>query len=169
VAIHPLVAQLRFTRIELVRCLEGVSDAEARRRIEPMNCISWMVGHLADQENRYWVRVAQGQELLPNLNDLVGYRKPASTPPLDEMWTAWRTITATADRYLETLTPELMQTHFEWKGKTLPENIGTMLLRNIHHYWFHIGEAYAVRQLLGHKDLPDFVGDMAGAGYQPES
>ena len=62
-----------------------------------------------------------------------------------------------------------MQTHFEWKGKTLPENIGTMLLRNIHHYWFHIGEAYAVRQLLGHKDLPDFVGDMAGAGYQPES
>lgn len=166
--IHPLVTQLRFTRSELVRCLDGVSDAEARRRFEPMNCISWMVGHLADQENRYWVRVAQGQELFPHLNDLVGYKKPASTPSLDEMWTAWRAITAAADRYLETLTPEVMQTHFEWKGKPLPESIGTMLLRTIHHYWFHIGEAYAVRQLLGHKDLPDFVGDMAEAGYRAE-
>ena len=52
---HLLVTQLRFTRSELVRCLEGVSDADARRRFEPMNCISWIVGHLADQENHFWV------------------------------------------------------------------------------------------------------------------
>jgi hypothetical protein len=40
-----------------------------------------------------------------------------------------------------------------------------MLLRNIHHYWFHMGEAYAVRQLLGHTNLPEFVGSMAESGY----
>jgi hypothetical protein len=28
--------------------LEGVSDEDARHRIMPMNCISWMVGHLLD-------------------------------------------------------------------------------------------------------------------------
>ena len=165
---HPLVNQLRFTRGELLRCLQGVSDADARRRIEPMNCLSWMVGHLADQENRYWVMVAQGQTLAPELNEQVGYRKPASTPSFEEMWSAWRAITEVADRYLDTLTPELMQTHFEWKGKPMRENIGTMLLRNIHHYWFHIGEAYALRQMLGHTDLPEFVGDMSAAGYRPE-
>jgi hypothetical protein len=166
--IHPLVLQLRFTRGELVRCLEGMSEADARRRMQPMNCISWMVGHLADQEHQYWAVVAQGQTLVPGLNDLVGWGKPASTPPLEEMWAAWHTVTQAADRYLDTLTPAVMATHLQRQGQPLPENVGTMLLRNIHHYWFHIGEAYAVRQLLGHADLPDFVGDMSAAGYRPE-
>ena len=166
--VHPLVTQLRFARSELVRCLEGVSDADARRRFEPMNCISWIVGHLANQENGYWVLVAQGETLVPNLNQLVGYGKPASTPPLEEMWATWRAIAGAADRYLDGLTPELLQTHLEWKGRRLPESIGTMLLRNIYHYWFHIGEAYAVRQLLGHSELPEFVGDMSVALYRPE-
>ena len=43
-----------------------------------------------------------------------------------------------------------------------------MLLRNIYHYWFHMGEAHAIRQLLGHPDLPQFVGDMSEAVYWPE-
>lgn len=85
---HPLVTQLRFARSELVRCLEGVSDEDARRRFEPMNCISWIVGHLASQENTYWMLRAQGQNLAPDLHKLVGWGQPASTPPLDEMWAA---------------------------------------------------------------------------------
>jgi uncharacterized damage-inducible protein DinB len=167
-AIHPLVVQLRFTRSEFLRCLAGVDDQDARRRIQPMNCISWMVGHLADQEHRYWIMMAQGKVLFPELNDLVGFQKPASTPPLEEMWTAWRQVTATADPYLDSLTPELLTTHFIFDGKKRPESIGTMLFRNIHHYWFHIGEASAARQMLGHTDLPQFVGDMSEAGYRPE-
>ena len=43
---HPLVTQLRFTRSEFLRCLDGVAGEEARRRFEPMNCISWIIGHL---------------------------------------------------------------------------------------------------------------------------
>ena len=82
---HPLVTQLRFARSELVRCLEGVSEEEARRRLGPANCISWIVGHLADQEHNYWVVRAQGQNLAPDLNKLVGYGQPASTPSLAEM------------------------------------------------------------------------------------
>jgi len=165
---HPLVIQLRFTRSELVRCLEGVSDADARRRLGPMNCISWIVGHLANQENAYWVLMAQGRQLVPDLRKLVGSGQPASTPPLAEMWDAWRTVTAAADAYLDTLTPALMQTHLERLGKPMTENIGTLLLRNIYHYWFHIGEAHAIRQMLGHTDLPQFVGDMSSAFYRPE-
>lgn len=131
---HLLVAQLRFTRSELIRCLDGVSAEEAIRRLEPMNCISWIVGHLANQKNFYWVWCGQGQRLAPHLREL-GYGSPPSTPSLDEMWDAWRTVTTTADRYLDILTPELMQTHLEWEGKPLPESIGTMLFRNIYHYW----------------------------------
>jgi hypothetical protein len=133
-----------------------------------MNCISWMIGHLANQENSYWVMIAQNRRIAPDLYPLVGYGKPATTPPLDETWQAWREITQAADEHLVTLTVDLLTTHFEWRGKPMQESIGTLLQRNLYHYWFHIGEAYAVRQLLGHTNLPDFVGDMSAAIYRPE-
>jgi hypothetical protein len=166
---HPLVTQLRFARSELVRAFDGVTEEDAQRRILPMNCLSWMVGHLANQENFYWVLLAQDEHLAPGLNDLVGYGQPASTPSLEEMWEVWEQVTSMADKFLDTLTPDLMQTLLEWRGKPRFENIGTMLLRNIYHYWFHTGEAIALRQLLGHKELPEFVGDMSRAIYSPEA
>ncbi|MBM4459889.1 MAG: DUF664 domain-containing protein [Chloroflexi bacterium] len=164
-SIHPLVTQLRFARSEFARGLAGVTDEEARRRFLPMNCISWLVGHLANQEHRYWVELAQGQSVVAGLHELVGFGKPASTPPLDEMWDAWRATTAAADRYLETLTAEQLPTHFLRSGQPVAENIGAMLLRNTYHYWYHTGEAAAVRQLLGHTGLPDFVGNMAAVRF----
>jgi hypothetical protein len=167
-ACHPLVTQLRFARSEFVRCLDDVSAEDAIHRFEPMNCISWMVGHLASQENAYWVLLPTGRNPAPTLHELVGFGKPASTPPLDEMWEAWHLVTSEADQFLDTLTVDKLLTHLEWKGKPRPESIGTMLLRNTYHYWFHLGEAYAIRQKLGHADLPQFVGDMSAAVYRPE-
>ena len=166
--VHPLVAQLRFARSEFLYCLDGVTEEDAIRHLGPMNCLSWIVGHLANQEHHYWVTAAQGQVVAPGLNDRVGFGKPASTPPLEEMWATWQTVTLAADRFLDTLTTEKLQIYLEWQGKPMDESIGTMLLRNIYHYWFHIGEAHATRQMLGHGDLPQFVGDMASAVYRPE-
>jgi hypothetical protein len=164
--IHPLVTQLRFARSEFVRGLEGVSDAEGQRRFPPMNSLSWIVGHLANQEQAYWVLWPQGRIPIPDLNGQVGSGKPATTPPLDAMWSAWHTITAAADSYLETVTDEVLDTHFEWKGRTIGESVGTLLLRNTYHYWYHLGEASAIRQWLGHEDLPQFVGDMGQVAYR---
>jgi hypothetical protein len=165
---HPLVTQLRFARSEFQRGLEGVTEAEAVQRVGALNCLSWMVGHLANQEQGYWGLLAQGHAPAPELNELVGHGKPASTPPLAEMWAVWRTITAAADVYLDTLTPALLLTHLTWKGQPRLESVGTMLMRNLYHYWFHTGEAAAVRQALGHTGLPEFVGDMSLAVYRPE-
>jgi len=165
---HLLVTQLRFARSELQRCLEGIDPQDAQRRILPLNSISWIVGHLANQENRYWNFLGQGKILFPDLNEQVGYHKPASTPPLDEMWQVWNSVTAQADLYLETLNPAIMQTHFIYNEKPLQESVGTMLLRNIYHYWFHNGEAFGIRQALGHTNLPEFVGDISVAAYHPE-
>jgi hypothetical protein len=148
--------------------LEGVDEADATHRFEPMNCISWMVGHLANQENYYWVRLAQGKKMVPELREIVGYGLPATTPPLKDMWDAWRTVTDAADGYLETLNPGVLTNHFELRGKEISENIGTLLMRNIFHYWYHIGEASSIRQLLGHPDVPEFVGNMSTAFYSSE-
>ncbi|MCO6450304.1 MAG: DinB family protein [Caldilineales bacterium] len=167
--IHPLVVQLRFARSEFFRCIDGISDDDARQRLSPMNCVSWMVGHLANQENYYWVIIAQSQNAAPGLNEQVGFGKPASQPHLADMVDTWRTVVAAADPFLETLTPELLQTYFQWRGGPAPESVGTLLQRVIYHYWFHTGEAHAVRQMLGHPDLPQFVGSMNAAVYRPEN
>jgi hypothetical protein len=166
---HPLVAQLQFTRGEFLRCLEGVTPEDALQRLGPMNCISWIVGHLASQEQYYWVIAAQGKVVAPGLYELVGYGQPASTPPLAEMWAAWHAVTQAADQFLETLTRDQLQTHLEAEGERLRESVGTMVYRNTYHYWFHMGEAHAIRQMLGHGELPQFVGNMSAALYRPET
>jgi len=184
---HPLVTQLRFARSEFVRCLEGVSDKDARRRIKPMNCISWMVGHMAAQEQYYFVFFPQGRVPHPQLNKRVGFGQPASTPPLAEMWDVWHDITAAADTFLDTLTYEQLLQHLEQDTAASEdslfgtaskqvlaqssvrsgESVGTRLLRTTYHYFFHTGEAHAIRQQLGHPDLPYFVGDMPDDLFWP--
>ena len=146
-----------------------MSEADGLVRPLPINSIGWMVGHLANQEHRYWVVFAQGREVVPGLRERVGTGQPASTPPLAEMWSAWRTATAAADEFLDTLTIDRLQTFLLRDGQPIDESVGTMLMRVIYHYWFHAGEASAVRQILGHPDLPEFVGDMDAATYRPEA
>jgi len=166
---HPLVDQLRFVRSEFKRALEGITDAEARQRFLPMNCISWNVGHLAWQEQRYWLWRAQNQILLPDINQQFAYGAPASTPSLDEMWQAWHTITQTADPWLETVTTEKLDSPVIFNGEPIGTNWGSLLLRVIYHYWYHTGENIVIRQNLGHTHLPDFVGDIdTEAPYRPE-
>jgi hypothetical protein len=162
---HALVHQLRFTRSEFVRGLKGIPKNDARARLQPMNSISWMIGHLAWQEQRYWLYRAQGRLPYPGLNENLAYGKPATTPDLDEIWAIWRAVTEAADPWLDTLTPESIQTPLV-KGSS---NIGTFLLRTTYHYWYHLGEAMAVRQIQGHPKLPDFVGNIdSKAPYSPE-
>ena len=40
------------------------------------------------------------------------------------------------------------------------ESTGTLLQRVIYHQWFHNGEVQAIRQLFGHENLPQFVGNI---------
>ena len=167
---HLLVKQLRFTRQELVRGLQGVTEEEAQRRFGPMNCISWIVGHLANQEQRYWLQKAQNKKLFPGLNERVGYGSPASTPSLAEMWQIWNEVTREADVYLDTLNPLSLKGYVNQSEEQimLDESIGTLLMRVTYHYWYHTGEALAIRQMLGHRDLPQFVGDINLSPYFPE-
>lgn len=167
---HPLVTQLWFARSEFQRVMEGVSAEDGVKRLEPMNCLSWMVGHLANQEQYYWIYFPNHPQrlLYPELDELVGFGRPATTPDWAEMWRVWEAVTAEADGYLQGLTTAVLQTHLEGNDGPRRENVGTMLQRNLLHYWFHIGEAHAVRQMLGHGELPQFVGSFGEAVYRPE-
>jgi hypothetical protein len=166
---HPLVEQLRFTRGEFRRGLEGLSPEDACRRHLPMNCISWNVGHLAWHEQRSFLLIAQGRKPRPDVHESFRYGGPASTPPLAEVLTAWTEITAAADPWLDALTTDLLVQRVPRPDGTPSDRTwGSTLQRVIYHYWYHTGENLAIRQVLGHAGLPEFVGDLDGvAPYRP--
>ena len=167
---HPLVLQLRFARSEFVRGLQELSDDDARKRLMPSNCISWSIGHLAWQEQRYWLIRLQDKVLLPELNTQFCNGCDAHTPPLDAMWTAWHTIVDAADPFLDTLTTDdLLKVHV-FAAHKAEFTAGSLMLRTIYHYWYHNGENQAFRQQLGHTGLGEFVGNIDDeAPYVPHS
>jgi hypothetical protein len=167
--LHPLVEQFRFTRSEWLRGLRGVSIKDAGRHVRPMNCISWNVGHLAWHEQRTFLTRPQGIVLIPELNRLFAVGAPMSTPALAEMTKAWRLITAAADPFLNGLNAEALQHDLPLNGKPTGQALGTALRRITYHYWYHIGETQAMRQMLGHRRLPTYVGNIEKlAPYRPE-
>lgn len=166
---HPLVTQLRFTRSEFKRGIKKINQEDASIRILPMNCISWNVGHLAWQEQRYFLHYGMGQILFPEIDKAFAYGAPASTPPLQKVLTAWQTITDTADPWLDTLANDSLVAPIISQGKEIKYTFGNLLLRTIYHYWYHLGENMAIRQQLGHTELPQFVGAIdKKAPFTPE-
>ena len=167
--LHPLVDQFRFTRREWLRGLEGVSEEDGACHFGPMNCISWTVGHLAWHEQRTWLTRAQNKILFPKLNELFAYGAAMNTPSFKEMLEIWRTVTQAADPFLDALTTETLQNDLLLNGEAVGQSLGSALRRVTYHYWYHIGEIQAIRQMLGHKDLPEYVGAIeTEAPYRPE-
>jgi hypothetical protein len=165
---HPLVDQLRFTRAEWSRALRGTPEEDGTRHVEPMNTIGWIVGHLAWQEQRYWLTRAQGETPLPALDETVASGGPATTPPLSDMLRAWRTVTKAVDPWLDALSQDDLERDLPGPGAR--RSVGDSLHRVTYHYWFHIGEILAIRQVLGHPRRPEFVGNIERrAPYRPEA
>lgn len=151
---HTLVQLQHLSRMEFERGLQGLSEEDARKRIEPMNCISWIVAHVANQQRTFFVDWPQGKETDPRYQGF-GYGSPASQPPLSEAMALWRDSCDEADAWLHAATKESLQV----RGPlTSPEgeNGGTLIVRNIFHMWCHLGEISSIRQMLGHRP-PEFV------------
>jgi hypothetical protein len=92
-----------------------------------------------------------------------------NTPSFIEMLETWHTVTQAADPFLATLTTETLQKDLLLNGEPVGQSIGSALRRVTYHYWYHIGEIQAIRQMLGHKDLPEYVGAIeTEAPYRPE-
>lgn len=166
---HPLVLQLRFTRSEFRRAIAKISEADAQKRVMPMNSVSWTVGHLAWQEQRYFIYFPKGEILLPEIQEKYAFGAPHSTPQLKEMWSAWRKIIKETDKFLDSLTTKKLLHYVELDGRKTTRMYGNLLQRVIYHYWYHTGENMAVRKILGHTGMGYFVGNIDDkAPYTPE-
>ena len=166
---HPLVDQLRFTRREWLRALDGVPDADGVRRLQPMNSIGWIVSHLAWHEQLSFLMRLQGETPVPAANDHGVNGEPASTPPLSQALSTWRSVVAAADLALDGLDTRSLEAWLPRTRQPQSRTVGSTVQRVTYHYWFHIGEIVSIRQILGHADVPEFVGDIDGeAPYRAE-
>ena len=153
-----------------MRSIKGITEEEARKRFETMNCISWNIGHLAWQEQRYWLFLAQGQVPFPDIQTNFAFRAPASTPELKDVLTAWKSITESSDPWLDQLTTEKLLEPVPINNQPSEYIFGNLLQRVIYHYWFHTGQNIAIRKMMGHTDYGVYVGDIDHeASYRPES
>jgi hypothetical protein len=85
------------------------------------------------------------------------------------MLIAWHQVTEAADPYLDTFTTDLLLTDLLLNGESVGQSRGSALRRITYHYWHHIGEIQAIRQMLGHQSLPEYVGAIESeAPYRSE-
>lgn len=165
---HPLVDQLRFARRQFGVAVAGTPEEDGLRRLGPMNSIGWIVAHLAWHEQAYWLKRAQGITVHAELDELGASGKPATTPSLTAMLAAWEAVTAASDPWLDAQTPATLHTP-AWDAPNA-RLVGNGILRVTDHYWFHAGEIMAIRQVLGHAGLPEFIGDIDTlAPWRPET
>ncbi len=165
---HHLVRYIWHVRRELERVLDGISEADLNREVHlnddsgSINSIAWMIGHLAMQEQAYWLLFTGNELVDKNLKVYGG--KVEDAKDFAELFELWKKITEQSNAWLETATPKDLENTFE-KAR---ENTGSLMTRVIGHYYFHIGQIATIRKLLGY-DVPSFVGSQEGAYYTPEN
>ena len=165
---HPLVNQLHFTRTQWRLAFAGLTEPDATRRLMPANSLGWMIGHLAFNEHIVWGVMGRGLPIAEDVSRFMGGRL-ASTPAFAEVWAIWERVIDESDAFLTQLTQEDMERRLQWEGVPERDTIGTMLLNNIYHYWYHLGESQMVRQLMGHDGLTEYVSPIVGRfAYRPE-
>ena len=166
---HLLVDQLRFTRSEWVRALRGVTEEDGNQHFGQMNSIGWIVGHLAWHEQRICLQRPSGVVLFPALHSQFASGSVMTTPSLKEMRAAWSKITKESEPYLDSLRTRDLMRDLPRDGKPTGQTLADAMRRMTFHYWFHIGEILAIRQMIGGKGLPEYVGNLeAKAPYRPD-
>jgi len=158
---HHLVRYVWHVRRELERALDGISEEDLNKEVHGLNSIAWMIGHLANQEQAYWLLFRNEELIDKNLRHY--NNKVEEGKDFAELFELWKTITNRSNAWLETATTSDLENTFE-KAK---ENTGSLMTRVIGHYYFHIGQIATIRKLLGY-DVPGFVGSQEGAYYSVE-
>ena len=125
-----------------------------------MNAISWTIGQIAG----HWLIVtsyASDEEPDPALLRFFGPEADPTPPSLSEAIRLLEEANTSVD-WLASADDTLLSASHEGHVLGHHGNVGTALMKAVLHTWFHTGEINAVRQMLGHTEIP-FVGEMLGS------
>ena len=150
-SVIPLAAVFRLNTELLLNCLDGVSEAEARRQPEGRgNHFAFIVAHLVDM--RYYLAAVLGAPLDNPLTPYLGSARTMADvvelPSLGELESCWEAVSA----HLAVLIERLDTAQLAQAAKPLPGSDGTTL-GNLafmaQHESYHLGQLGLLRRQLG--------------------
>lgn len=140
---------------ELERVAEALPTPGQGRAIGRLNAGSWVVAHVAQQQEAYWCTGAQGLDPDAWLAGVeVGFGSEPSVPDYRESLAAFARIRAAAIPYLRSLRAEDLDMVMESAGGSRRgETVGDLLVRSVGHLFVHTGELATIASLVGAPDL----------------
>jgi hypothetical protein len=147
-----IVRLLLDARDEFRRVAEAVPNPGRGGAIGRLNPGSFIVAHIASQDDRVWNVGAQGLKGDPWMRDAnAGHGAPRSTPDYAEALAALDRAFARSTTFLEGLDEAELERPLSSgvPGRT----VGAQLARSIGHTWAHAGELSALASLVGAADL----------------
>ena len=148
----PLAALYNLNTDLLLNCLDGLSEAEAQRRLEAGgNSVTFLAAHLTD--TRHFLVTRLGHPL-PNplaryLADVRSIDEIQELPSLEEIRTAWQAVSAHLQSVLADLSPtELAEGNVHRFPLEDSSRLG-MIAFLAQHDSYHLGQVAFIRRQLG--------------------
>ena len=151
-ALAPLAAILDLNTDLLLNCLDGLSEEEARHRLQGGgNSLAFLVAHLTD--TRHFMAARLGRPLPNPLTPLLagarGIDDIRSWPPLDELRAAWRSIGGHLAAVLPALgSEELSEPNLHRFPLGDSTRLGFLAFLTQHDS-YHVGQAAFLRRQIG--------------------
>lgn len=150
--VAPLAAIYELNTDLLLNCLEGLSDAEAQRRLEAGgNSVTFLAAHLTDSRHFLVARLGRplANPLARYLADVRSIDDIKEWPTLDEIRSAWLGVSAHLLAVLAELTPaELAEINVHRFPLDDTSRLG-MLAYLVEHDSYHLGQVGFIRRQLG--------------------
>jgi uncharacterized damage-inducible protein DinB len=150
--VAPLAAVFDLNTDLLLNCLDGLSQAEAQRRLDGGgNSVIFLAAHLAD--TRHFLLGRLGPPL-PNplsryLADAQRIEDIGEWPTLDEVRRAWLAVSAQLSEVLDRLDPETLEKPGAHRFPIPDTTPLGMLAFLAQHDSYHVGQAAFIRRQLG--------------------
>lgn len=137
---------LKATHTRVLRCVEDVSDDEARRSLAGnLAPVVWQVGHLTLADAGFLKRAGGAAALPPSFQALfaTGTGGPADYPPLPETAAAFDAVNRSLASLVQSadLTQPVEARNYS--------SLGEMFIFCCYHRGYHVGKLATLRALLG--------------------
>lgn len=152
----PRLVRLLWDAYDEVERVAGALPTPGQgRAIGRLNAGSWIVAHVAQQQEAYWCTGAQRldpDEWLAGLD--VGFGSEPSVPDYAESLAAFGRVRARAIPYLRSLRDVDLDSVMESSaGSGRAPTVGDLLVRSVGHLFVHTGELATIASLVGAPDM----------------
>jgi uncharacterized damage-inducible protein DinB len=165
-AVAPLARLYQLNTDLLLNCLDGLTDAEARRRLEAGgNSIAFLASHLTDSRHFLVNRLGQplSNPLARYLADVRSIDDITEWPPLEEIRSAWLAISAHLQQVLSGLSAaDLAEANVHRFPLEDTTRLGLVSFL-VQHDSYHLGQVAFLRRQLGKPPMSYARGTRLGA------